>query len=44
VILAYKVTRLTTAGGVEAIGEGAGARDIKATGLNYIGLVYMPLI
>jgi hypothetical protein len=44
VILAYKVTGLITAGRVEAVDKGAGARGIRATGLNFIGLVYMPLI
>jgi hypothetical protein len=44
VILAYKVRGLTTVRGVEAIDEGVRARGARATGLDLIGLVYMPLI
>jgi hypothetical protein len=29
---------------VEAIGKGVRARDIRAIGLDFISLVYMPLI
>jgi hypothetical protein len=43
-ILAYKVTGLTITGGVKAVVKGAGARGIRATVLNLVGLVYMPLI
>ncbi len=39
VILAYEVVGLAATGGVEAVVKGAGA-----TGLNLVGLVYMPLI
>jgi hypothetical protein len=35
---------LTAAEGVKAVVKGVGARGIKATGLNLVGLVYMPLI
>jgi hypothetical protein len=34
----------TVIGGVEAVVKGAGAGGIRATGLDLVGLVYMPLI
>jgi hypothetical protein len=44
IIIIYEVTGLTAAGGVEAVVKGVGAGGIRATGLNLVGLVYMPLI
>ncbi len=40
----YKFIGLTIIRGVEAVVKGAGARGIRATGLDLVGLVYMPLI
>jgi hypothetical protein len=44
IILAYKIIRLIITGKVKAISKGIRARDIRAIGLNFISLVYIPLI
>jgi hypothetical protein len=44
IILAYEAMGFTVIGGVEAVVKGAGAGGIRATGLDLVGLVYMPLI
>jgi hypothetical protein len=43
-MLAYEVTGPATVRGVGAADKGAGARGSRASGLGFIGLVYMPLI
>jgi len=43
-MLAYEVIRPATIRGVRAANGGARARGNKASGLSFIGLVYMPLI